>query len=236
MAPSEKSYRITYEFRFEDESTSTLTMELDRETMALLPPDDQHLADWTALEFAQCPNCPLSREENPHCPVARNLQTPIQLFAEALSHSSVEVRVDTPERKYEVQTTLQKGIGALIGIYMVTSGCPVLDPLRPMVRQHLPVATLDETKYRAIAMYLVAQYLRRRRGLEADWDMKHLIDIYDRISVVNKAFVKRLQEAVAQDASLNAVVALNYFADLVPFAIDEGELDDLEDLFSAYLQ
>jgi hypothetical protein len=42
--------------------------------------------------------------------------------------------------------------------------------------------------------------------------------------------------AVDRDAGLNAVVALNYFADFVPFAIDEGELEELEVLFSAYLK
>ncbi|MEM0999056.1 MAG: hypothetical protein AAGN35_18495 [Bacteroidota bacterium] len=235
MAYSGKSYRIEYEYRFQNGDSERLVLNLDPDTMAFRVPEGIGHPEWTRLENAQCGNCPLLVEDHPYCPVATNLQSPIQMFSQALSHDAVELHVVTPERKYEVQTTMQKAIGALLGIVMVTSGCPILDPLRPMVRFHLPVATLDETKYRAISMYLVAQYLRRRKGLKADWDMKNLISIYDEISKVNKAFVRRLQQAVEQDAGLNAVVALNYFADLVPFAIDEGELDDLEDLFSAYL-
>lgn len=236
MSAQGKIYTIRYLFSFPDGVSEQLTIRLDRDTMAMQTPEKVDAsAGWTALEYSQCPNCPLNPAEHPHCPVARNLAEPISIFSEAYSHSEVSLRAETPERSYEVKTTMQKAMGSLLGIYMVSSGCPVLDPLRPMVRYHLPVATLIETKYRAIGMYLVAQYLRRRHGKEADWDMKHLIKVYDEVGKVNRAFVQRLQRAVDQDAGLNAVVALNYFADFVPFAIDEGELDDLDDLFSAYL-
>lgn len=237
MSPKGKPYTIRYIFHVTDQEPAELRLDLDPDTMELIhDPAQVEVEEWMELSFSQCPNCPLDPVEHPRCPVASSLKQPVSVFSSAYSHLEVRVEVETRERSYEVKTTLQKAIGALLGIYMVSSGCPVLDPLRPMVRYHLPVATLEETKYRVISMYLVAQYLRRRQGKEADWDLKNLIGVYDEIQKVNKAFVQRLQRAVAKDASLNAVVALNYFADFVPFAIDEGELDDLEGLFSAYLQ
>tara|TARA_B100000686_G_scaffold86198_1_gene93073 strand:- start:90 stop:251 length:162 start_codon:yes stop_codon:yes gene_type:complete len=48
----------------------------------------------------------------------------------------------TDERCYVEHTTMTEAVSSLLGIYMVTSGCPVMDKLRPMVRFHLPLATV----------------------------------------------------------------------------------------------
>lgn len=224
-----------YIFRIEGTAEKRIYLELDPKTMELSAIDDNDPADWTELGFEQCPNCPLSCEKAPHCPVALNLQGPIHLFSSELSYSPVELEVHVRERVYRVETTLQKAFSSLIGIIMVSSGCPALDRLRPLVRHHLPVATMEETKFRVIGMYLLGQYLRHKAGGEADWDLRDLVKIYDEIQVVNKAFVRRLHRAVEKDAGLNAVVVLNYLADFVPFAIDEGMMEELEGLYSGWL-
>ena len=61
-----------------------------------------------------------------------------------------------------------------------------------MVRFHLPFATREETMYRVVAMYLMAQYFRQRNGLEPDWEMADLVHMYEDVTVVNKSFVDRL--------------------------------------------
>lgn len=104
-----------------------------------------------------------------------------------------------------------------------------------MVRYHLPVSTLDETQYRVFGMYLMAQYFIRLNGGNPDWDMKNLVGIYDEIKVVNRAFMKRISSVLEKDASLNAVVILNNFADWVNFSLDGEMADELETLFLAYL-
>jgi len=38
-----------------------------------------------------------------------------------------------------------------------------MDPLKPMVRYHLPFASLDETVYRMVSAVLVAQLIREQR-------------------------------------------------------------------------
>ncbi len=119
---------------------------------------------------------------------------------------------------------------------MVTSGCPVMDKLKPMVRYHLPFATEDETRYRVISMYLIAQYFIHRKGEEPDWDLKNLVKIYDEVRVVNKSFSKRLSNIKIEDASINALIILDCFADFVKFSISKDMLDDMKTMFRAYLE
>lgn len=123
----------------------------------------------------------------------------------------------------------------MLGIYMVTSNCPIMDQLRPMVRFHLPFATPFESVYRTIAMYLIGQFLISKGGGEADWDLDGLRAIYKDISIVNKGISQRLSAASRRDANMNALVILNSFGDSVPYVVENG-LEDLKYIFSAYLR
>jgi hypothetical protein len=114
---------------------------------------------------------------------------------------------------------------------MVTSGCPILEKLKPMLRFHLPFASTDETMYRAISMYLMAQYFAYRHGNQPDWDLKKLSESYDNVRIVNENFCKRLSTIEGKDANLNAVVLLDVFSTNVRFSIDSQMLDDLDYLF-----
>jgi len=95
---------------------------------------------------------------------------------------------------------------------MPTSGCPVLEPLRPMARFHLPFATGEETVYRTASMYLIAQHLRRRAGLDAEDGIEGLAAIYLEVRKANSFFAKRLRGVVQQDANVNALINLDNFA------------------------
>jgi hypothetical protein len=118
---------------------------------------------------------------------------------------------------------------------MVTSGCPVMAKLRPMARFHLPFATEEETKYRALSMYLLAQYFIKRRDKKPDWEMKNLIKVFKDIRIVYKYMSKRLLASKIEDASINALVVLDNFADSINFSLTQGVLDEIEVLFNAYL-
>ena len=52
------------------------------------------------------------------------------------------------------------------------------------------------------------------------------------MQTVNCAIARRLREASAKDSSVNAIVILDSFAQIVPFAIEES-LEELRYLFSA---
>ena len=52
---------------------------------------------------------------------------------------------DSIERSFTLQLGARQAIISPLGIYMVTSGCPIMNKLRPMVRFHPPFATIAET-------------------------------------------------------------------------------------------
>lgn len=233
-APGVITYRYT--FTFPSGEFRTFTIRLDNRTLELLrPANSSPPPAWTALGFQQCPHCPLKERESPHCPAALSLVDILDVFGQSVSYQEAEVCIETEARSYARRTTLQKALSSLIGLHMVTSGCPVMGKLKPMVRHHLPFARLDETIYRALGTYLLAQYFLARRGRKPDWEMKELVGIYDDIGALNKAFSKRLGEASSGDASLNALAILDVFASSVTFSVTEHMLDELELLFQPYL-
>ncbi len=227
-----ESIRIVYRFQSEDGTERAFETILDGKTLELRNEKAPSLPRWTKLSFNQCENCPLSQEIE-HCPVAANLSGLIEAFKFATSYESVFVVVETPERSYAKQTTIQNALSSLMGIHMVVSNCPILDKLRPMVRFHLPFASATETVYRAVTMYLLAQFFKKQKGVEADWDLKELVEIYKDVAKVNKGMWNRLSAASSFDANVNALIVLNTFGDALRFSIKKG-LDDLENLFGTY--
>lgn len=228
--------QIQYRFTLADGSERRFALTLDDATLALVPPaGGVEPPAWTALENQRCPNCPLAPAEGARCPVAVNLDPVINAFHRSISHDVAEIAVETEARTYLKRAPLQSGISGIIGLIMVTSGCPVMDRLRPMVRTHVPFATLDETTYRALSMYLLSQYFVQRRGGTPNWDLSGLAAVYGEVRKVNKAFVKRLHSLQIEDASLNAIVNLDVFASFTSANIEAASLDEVEQLFTAYL-
>jgi hypothetical protein len=226
--------QITYRFVFADAKEESFAMDFDPETMAYRPPAAEAPPDWARLESNKCRNCTLKEADAPHCPVARNLAPVIARFADRISFEEVEVVVVTAPREYRKRVSLQKGIAAIFGLIMATSGCPVIDKLRPMAFSHLPMAEMGETRYRAIAMYLFAQHLRERKGLPVDWELKGLEKIYTEVGLVNRDFVHRLRAIDMKDANYNALAGLDCFC-ISDEAIMTRSLDKLEQIFQSYL-
>ncbi len=224
-----------YTFVLDDGTKATFSMDLDPDTLAL---KTQHrvFPEWTRLEVSQCPNCPLNKESSPYCPVALNMNDITSFFSSLFSYDMADVTIVTQHRMYKKRVAIQDSLSSLLGIVMATSGCPVLDKLRPMVRNHLPFATIKESLYRVISMYFMAQFMRSRHGLEPDWSLEGLADIYDEIKIVNQSFCDRLGRLFDKDANLNAIVILNCLAEFASLSIKQDLLDDFEQLFSAYLK
>jgi hypothetical protein len=166
--------------------------------------------------------------------VAVSLVDLIDFFKNFLSTEQVEITIITESRSYFKRASVQFGVSSLMGLHMVTSGCPILDKLRPMVYTHLPFATADETLYRAISMYLIAQFLLAKRGEKPDWELRDLVRIYEEIGKVNHHFVKRILSINPKDASLNSLVSLDCFASYATMSIEENYLEELEVLFESY--
>jgi hypothetical protein len=233
---SEDVIHFKYTFVFGNGDQKTFEIALRQDDLTLMHEIAQPYPEWTRLGNVQCPNCPLSEADNPHCPAALNLSHIIEVFKKTVSYDEVDVTIESDERFYVKHDSVQQGLSSMIGIYMVTSGCPIMERLKPMVRYHLPFATTEETKYRVLSMYLLAQYFRHRQGETPDWEFKDLSTIYNEIRTVNKNFCGRLSTVIEEDASINALVVLNCFADSVSFSLNGDMMADLEHLFQAYLR
>ena len=222
---------IRYEFRLTEGKQVDFTVNLDEKTLENLNPPPAEFPQWAKLEFSKCPNCPLSAQDNASCPVAATLSEVVAIFARVVSYENVSVRVTVPERTYLAESIpAQQALSSLFGIYMVTSGCPILSKLRPMVRFHLPFAKPFETVVRSTSMYLLSQYFVMKRGEVPDWTLEGLAEIYRESNKVNRAFANRLRAAAQKDANVNAVIILSSFANVVPATIDT-QLEDLQFLF-----
>ncbi|MFZ9737757.1 MAG: DUF6901 family protein [Prochlorotrichaceae cyanobacterium] len=235
MRQNTKQLDFQYIFTFEEGDQIKFDLSVNLPNLTLVRSTTEDAPDWTRLSHHQCPNCSLTEAEDQYCPMALSIQTLIHSFQDKLSFSQVTVTVITQERTYSKSLALQRGISSLMGIYMATSGCPVMEKLRPMVRYHLPFASLEETIYRAISMYLFSQYLVFKKGGEPDWEMERLLKIYQDIRVLNEHFCKRLNSLNIQDANVNAVVILNNFADILPCTLNDDLVFSIAEYFHPYL-
>lgn len=211
-------YIITYD----DKRETVIDIELDPQTMNLPAKTGSDFPDWTRLDFCKCPICPYDSASRPFCPVAVNLAEITRLFSDKASTMVVDTRVISKQREYFKRGSLQSALSSIIGICMPTSGCKVLELLKPMSRHHLPFASLEETVFRSVSSYLLLQYLRKRKGLAPDWELEKLQKSYKDIEALNSAMTDRIRKASEKDANYNAVIILDAFAKMVPWSISQG--------------
>lgn len=211
-----------YMLTFEDGEEQVIDIQLDPQTLTVFPDTRAEPPDWALLEFSKCKVCPLSGEKHKYCPVAANLAEVTRIFSNKSSVTPVSARVIAREREYFKKTSLQSALSSIIGLYMATSGCPVMEPLKGMARHHLPFATLEETAFRAVSTYLLQQYHIKKKGGEPDWELTNLHKAYKDIEVLNFAITDRVRKASQKDANYNAVIILDAFAKMVPWTIENS--------------
>ncbi|MGD8292956.1 MAG: hypothetical protein PVF37_14710 [Desulfobacterales bacterium] len=227
--------RIEYCFRLPDSSSENFRLELNPYSLELTGNIPQSLPDWSKLGFHQCPHCPLDIINNPYCPLAANLVNIVKRFDGLISYDKIRVDVITQERQISQKTTAQKAISSMMGLVIATCGCPHTAFFKAMGRFHLPLASNEETIFRATSMYLLAQYFLRMDGRQADLELKGLTKIYHNMQIVNVAIAKRLRSTSISDSSINAIVILDNYAKSLPYAIDKS-LNNLRHLFLPFLK
>ena len=229
MKNGELNYK--YIFNFRDGKSKSFNIKIDLNSMLYVPKLKLDYPDWTIMENFACPHCPLNKLYTPNCPLALSLSEIIEFFSDFASYEEAEIIVETNDRTYTKNTSIQIGVSGLIGILMPTSGCPIMAKLKPMVRLHLPFASLEETQFRVFSFYLLAQMLKNNIGKEPDWDLTQLNSIYKEIETLNYNVAKRIADLESKDASINAVVVLNNFANFVTITLDDHDLEYFEKLF-----
>ncbi len=223
---------IKYKFECDDGAFRTFEMRIDAESLLLK--NKPRKSEWAKLKNFRCVVCPLENEE--YCPLAVQLPDIIDFFSNIYSYQQAKITVETEERTYVKNTSVQRGLSSLLGIVMPASGCPVMAKLKPMIPFHLPFASAAETEYRVFSTYLFAQYLRYKQGLKPDWEMKNLETLYEEIGLVNRNVVKQLKKLSLRDANLNAVVILDTFTGFITMTLEDRAFEDLINFFDVYLK
>ena len=232
---SDKDLHFKYSFDFGNGEYKTFEIRLEKDSLRQKGEKPSSYPEWALLSNFKCPNCPLEPSANKYCPLAQNLSVLIPEFYNLPSYEEVFVTVETTNRTYFKKTSLQAGVSSLLGIYMVSSGCPVMGKLKPMLYFHLPFASLDETQVRVLSMFLLSQYVQWKKGDAPDWDMLGLMDIYEQIRILNMHVCQKIANLEKKDTSINSIVILNNFADYVTFTIDENLLEELEVFTKGFL-
>jgi hypothetical protein len=222
-----------YLFNLTDDQRHRILVELDETTLELVIPEHVAPPDWTLLTHHQCLHCELDPQQHRYCPISANVAYLLELFGEVPSYAEAEVTVITRERTYYKRTDVQHGISSILGIFMVASACPAMKKLRPMVRFHLPFATLHETVFRATSMYMLSQYFLKHRQQEPDFSLEGLQAIYDKVHYTNMGMAARLREVFKEDANNNGLIVLDVYSQMMNLEI-EHNLHDLEYIFEPY--
>jgi len=228
------SIRIDYRMTLPSGRRLAYELRLNPASLALEDWSRKQPPAWAALDFLQCPGCPLELSEHPFCPVAANIADVIGDWTDVVSHEQVQVEVVTAQRTVADRRPAQKALSSLLGLVIATSSCPNTLFFRAMARFHLPFASPEETVFRAVSAYLVMQYLRHEEGRTADFGLAGLIGIYERMQVLNQRMAERIAAVAPKDAPINAVVSLDTLAKLLPFSLREAKRV-LRTTFAAFL-
>lgn len=224
---------IRYQFEFAEGRRRDYEVLLDPQTLNFQSKKSGALPEWAKLTTAQCSHCPLKAETSPTCPIAANLASLVEEFKDEVSHTKTRVTVTTQERSYVKETDVQSGLYGIVGIIMATSGCPVMNFLKPMARFHLPFSTADETIMRSVSFYLTRQYFEHSKDRAFDWELKGLDQHYADIQKVNQGMAQRFKTVIQSgDASRNTVTTLDCFSKLLSMALTRN-LEKFRGLFTA---
>ncbi|MGR3318563.1 MAG: DUF6901 family protein [Candidatus Anammoxibacter sp.] len=228
-----ESTTIRYSFKFENGSSEIFDFFFSPKDIVLKGKKSRKMPSWTKLDFHQCSNCPLSKDEVKRCPLSVSLVNIVSRFSNVVSYEKVHIDCITKDRTISQDTTVQRGLSSFMGLVIATSGCPHTWFFRPMAHFHLPVATFEETIYRATSTYLLGQYFLNKSGRTIDIKLKGLEVIYQNMHIVNTSVVNRLQSACKSDSVTNAITLLDAYASILPIAIQTA-LKKIRHLFKPF--
>lgn len=215
-----KKIFYNYQFNFPDGHEKQFSIDFDHQSLRSKLPDGDQYPDWSQLEFHQCLNCPLTSEDYLYCPLAVNLVPIIYWCKDLASYDEVDVIITSAERKVSAHTSLQRAISSLLGLLMSSSACPKMKFLRPLARFHLPLATHEETIFRAVSATFLKNYFS---GKECDDDpLSELKQQYSELQDINRFIAERIRGAIKRDAAVNAIVLLDVLSKSVAFSIDDS--------------
>lgn len=227
MAAVAQTY--TYTFLLADQRKIDFTITIDPisqqvNTCPLVAPV------WARLLFHQCPPCPLRSTKHPFCPAALCIADLVTTFKNTASYVKCSVTCVSPERSVMKKTIVQEGLASILGLLMAISGCPVMNFFKPLARFHLPFATVDESIFRIVTVYMLRQYYRKDGAMDNHFLLEDMKKHYALVKQVNKGILERIKSITDLDADKNAIITLSSLGQILEMEID-ANLESLRHLF-----
>lgn len=217
-----KNIFYNYLFRFPDGHQKEFHINFDDNSLQAELINEGDYPDWTQLEFNQCVSCKLTSEDYLYCPLAVNLVPIINWCKDLTSYNEVEVTVTSAEREIYAKTNLQRAISSLLGLLMSSSACPKMKFLRPLAHFHLPLATHEETIFRAVSATFLRKYFDNK-DKKNDYDsLSELKKLHQELQDLNRFVAERVRSAIKQDAAVNAIVLLDVLSKRVAYSVDDS--------------
>ncbi len=217
-----KKIFYNYQFNFPDGQQKQFFVDFDQHSLCSKLPDGNQYPDWAQLEFHQCFNCPLTSEDYLYCPLAVNLVPIIYWCKELASYDEVDVIIISAEREVRAHTSMQRAISSLLGLLMSSSACPKMKFLRPLARFHLPLATHEETIFRAVSATFLRKYFDHDAKQSDEDPLNELKLQYDDLQELNRFIAERIRSAIQRDAAVNAIVLLDVLSKSVSYSINDS--------------
>jgi hypothetical protein len=226
--------QVEYVFTFKDGKKENFHYDFNDNPFELIQKPIDNPPEWIKLGFNQCNNCSLEPNDTLYCPQAANLLPLIRTFDHVVSYEPVHLEVVTSHRTISQNTTVARGVSSLMGLLIATCGCPATRFFIPMGRFHLPLASHEETLFRASATFLLSQYFLKKDGHPSGVELDGLLKVYKEIQKVNHSMLERLRTAVQTDSAVNALILLDVYAKFALIDIDDC-LDEIRYLFQPFL-
>ena len=211
-----------YQFNFPDGKKKEFLVDFDKHSLRSKLPDGNQYPDWSRLEFHQCLSCPLTSEDYLYCPLAVNLVPIIYWCKDLSSYDEVDVTITSAEREVRAHTSLQQAVSSLLGLLMSSSACPKMKFLRPLARFHLPLATHEETIFRAVSATLLKKYFDPVENKNDEDSLFELKQQYKELQSLNRFIAERIRGAIKSDAAVDAIVLLDVLSKSVSYSIDDS--------------
>lgn len=211
-----------YQFNFPDGHQKEFQVDFDRVSLQSKLQEGTHYPDWAQLECHQCKSCPLTSEDYLYCPLAVNLVPIIYWCKDLVSYDEVDVVITSAERQVCAHTSLQRAVSSLLGLLMSSSACPKMKFLRPLARFHLPLATHEETIFRAVSATFLRKYFDEEERKNNEDPLGKLKQQYQELQDLNRFIANRVRSAIERDAAINAIVLLDVLSKKVSFSMDDS--------------
>ncbi len=198
---------LVYEFTLPDQRKLTYRFQFDGERYLI----DREVGEpepWCELKFQQCSHCPYQDNGPKFCPAASQLSLIVKDVDHLVSYDRIHLRIESKQRIIEQESSVQEAVSSLLGLVLASCGCPHTEFLLPMARFHLPLASAEETLWRACGNFLLAQHFKAESGSSTEM-LGDILRRYGNLEVINSALVKRLKSQINSDACPNAIVLLD---------------------------